>query len=372
MTQLSTIEIDELGKLVNKNIGRIFAEFDVKLTKNSRYYGGRCPVHQGDNYSAFNYFHNEDKRFKNGSWKCYTHKCDEYFKKSPVGFVRGLLSSQLNNWHGMGDKMVSFPYTLQWINNFFGTEKKELLGQIEEYVPPEFSIPNPSLTLTKPQIRGILKRPPKYFLERGFSNKTLDFYDVGSPLHPIPKYYFREFVPVYDIHNQYCIGAVARSIFDKCGECQGYHDPNFLCPEKEFRNCYPKWKNWQFDRAYSLYNLWYASKSIKRYRNVALVEGQGNVWKLQEAGNPNVISSYGTELTWQQIELLKQSGATSLGLCMDNDKAGQIAFQINGKKLWQDFNLYRIDVPKEFNDVGDMQVGDIFDKINPQISKRNV
>jgi 5S rRNA maturation endonuclease (ribonuclease M5) len=371
-TQQSNTELDVLSQAVNQNISKIFAEFNVKLSKNSKFYTGCCPVHRGDNNSAFNYFHNEDKRYKGSSWRCYTHKCHDVFKKSSLGLVRGLLSSLLNNWHGLGDKVISFRDTINWIKKFLGvTEGNE--GTIEQtpWIPPEFNIPEPKLTLTKGQIRSILKHPPAYFLERGYSKRILDFYDVGLPTRPIPKYYFREFVPVYDNHNQYCIGAVARSIFEKCGECQAFHDPNFPCPEKEFRHFYCKWKNWEFDRAYSLYNLWHAADSIRRSGNIVLVEGQGNVWKMKEAGITNVVSSYGTELTWQQIELLRRSGANSLGLCMDNDKAGEIAFKVNGQKLWQDFNLYKVSVPQTYNDVGEMEIGNIAEIINPQINKRN-
>ena len=46
-----------------------------------------CPIHQGDNPSALNLYYVGDSY--RGNWKCRTHNCEEIFKPSILGFVRG-------------------------------------------------------------------------------------------------------------------------------------------------------------------------------------------------------------------------------------------------------------------------------------------
>ena len=51
-----------------------------------------CPIHEGaDNPQAFTVTM-EDKYF--GCWRCWTHGCEEKFLHTPIGLIRGLLSSR--------------------------------------------------------------------------------------------------------------------------------------------------------------------------------------------------------------------------------------------------------------------------------------
>lgn len=360
-------QLDYLGNVVNDNIESILKEFHILTYKNAQYHSGRCPIHQGK-HSNFAYYHNEQKQYKSGRWRCYSKGCHEHFKGTPLGFVRALLSSE-KGWRGFGDRIVPFCNVVDWVVKKFNPDMKGVVNSLpQERV---FEIPEASIQLSRHQIQKFLSKPPKYFLERGFSPNTLRSFDVGTPIRPVQKFYFREFAPIYDIHNQYCIGAVCRSVFEKCSKCFCYHDPKYDCPDEEWRSFYCKWKNWEFNRAFSLYNLWSASSNIQATQNVVLVEGQGNIWKLAEAGITNCVASYGTQMAWGQEELLRRSGAVNLCLLMDSDEAGEIAFRTIGGKLWQDFNIHKIQIPQEYKDVGEMSSWLIEECLKPQIEKYN-
>ena len=52
---------------------------------------------------------------------------------------------------------------------------------------------------------------------------------------------------------------------------------------------------------------------------------------------------------------------------MDNDEAGEVAFKTIGRKLWQDFNIHKIQIPVEYNDIGEMPSWMVQEVIEKQI-----
>ena len=75
-----------------------------------------CPIHGGDNASALNLYP-EGERYR-GNWKCRTHHCEEIFKSSIIGFIRGVLSRQQHGWCKDGDEMASFEEALTFGQDF--------------------------------------------------------------------------------------------------------------------------------------------------------------------------------------------------------------------------------------------------------------
>ena len=346
--------LNELTDLINKNIDKIIDYFKISIIKQSTIITGKCPIHQGDKLSSFHYYINSNRRTP-PKWRCYSHHCEHTFKDTAIGFVRGLLSAE-DGWREPGNKVYPFNETIEWLikffqvenTNFCDEEKIDWQDKQEVFVPPP-----PKIQLTYDQFSDMIY-PSKYFKGRGFSAETLEFFQVGYPRKPIEKFYFREFVPIYDEKGEFIIGATCRSVFEKCKKCTGFHDTKYKCPRQEIIGAYTKWKNWNVNRAYSLYNLWNAYQPILNSKSIILVESPGNVWRLWEAGIFNCIASYGTELSFGQITMLKNIGVNRLYLLYDNDKPGQLAFKRNGEKLWQDFYIYKMVVPSQYNDVGDI------------------
>ena len=88
----------------------------------------------------------------------------------------------------------------------------------------------------------------------------------------------------------------------------------------------PKWLNSKgFNSGACLYNYWNAKDHISETSTAILVEGQGDVWRLDEAGIYNVVGMFGCSLGGQQRLILERSGALKLVVMTDADEAGQKA-----------------------------------------------
>ena len=100
-----------------------------------------------------------------------------------------------------------------------------------------------------------------------------------------------------------------------------------------------------------------------------LVEGQGDVWRLYEAGILNCVGLFGCSITDTQLVKLESSGAMSLVVLMDNDEAGKKAREQITSKCERLFNIYFPEMEEHNKDVGEMNVEDISRFIQPFIER---
>lgn len=86
-------QLKELSYLVCDNIEDLFSVLNISSYKISgNMISMSCPIHGGDNDSALNLYHEGDSY--RGNWKCRTHQCEQVFKSSIIGFIRGCLSRE--------------------------------------------------------------------------------------------------------------------------------------------------------------------------------------------------------------------------------------------------------------------------------------
>ena len=205
-------------------------------------------------------------------------------------------------------------------------EKKEQSGQI-----------------TREKVRKDLCSEVQYYTDRGYLPETLDKFDVGICDNPEKMMYNRIVVPIYDDDHKHMIGCIARSQSDdvkpKCIHSKG------------------------FRKGSCLYNYWHAKQYIAELETVVLVEGQGDVWRLDVAGIYNAVGIFGCSLSDEQIIILERSGALNLVLITDNDEAGTAAKNKIQEQCDRLFNIRVPDIPKK--DVGDMSVEEIKSIIAP-------
>lgn len=331
-----------------------------------------CPIHGGDNDSAFNLYHQGDSY--RGNWKCRTHQCEEVFKSSILGFIRGCLSHE-KGWSKSGDDMVSFAEVLAFAIDVSKSdpsnvklsrkskEKNTFVNTIKNINTPDRSY---STTLIpRSAVIKALSVPSSYFLNRGFSEAILRKYDVGDCKDPNKEMYGRAVVPVYDDTGLYMVGCTGRSIFQKCSLCSSYHS-NIDCPSDNEIWKYSKWKhNKNFKTQEHLYNYWFAKDFIKSSHTVILVESPGNVWRLEEAGIHNSVAIFGSSLQHKQKMLLDISGAMNIITIMDNDDAGTAAAHNIQEKCHRTYNIKHI--KPSANDVAEMSVDAVKQEILPQI-----
>lgn len=334
--------------------------FDLEYKINSKFVSMSCPIHGGDNDTALNLYYTGDTY--RGNWKCRTHHCEEHFKSSIIGFVRGILSKYKFNWGGPTDQSVSFNEALEYVTNFLNLDIKDI--QVSSLVKEKTNFiastkilaseqTKPQTIITRSVVRKNLTLPSQYFLSRGFSQSILDRYDVGECMVQNKEMYGRAVVPIYDNDYTTMVGCTGRSIFEKCNNCKCYHNPEYDCPNEKEQWKFSKWKHsFGFKTQEYLYNFWFAKQYIQNNNIAILVESPGNVWKLEQNGIHNSLAIFGSSLSDRQKMILDTSGAMALVLIMDSDEAGEKAREQITKKCNRTYNIYDIRVSK--NDIAEM------------------
>jgi DNA primase len=131
-----------------------------------------------------------------------------------------------------------------------------------------------------------------------------------------------------------------------------------------------KWINSAgFSSGNTLYNYWFAKRHIRESGVAILVEGAGDVWRLEENGIHNSIAIFGTNLTDIQKTLLFQTGAMSLVVMTDSDEPGRKAAKVIAEdtEIRRSFRLF---FPKfDSKDVGELGTDTITDDIKPLIER---
>ena len=349
----------------------LLEHFNLEYKINNKFITMSCPIHGGDNHGALNLYYTGD--YYRGNWKCRTHHCEEVFKSSIIGFIRGVLSNRDHNWSKDGDPGCSFNEALNYGMNFLNLSPKDIKVNNKDKDKNAFvnnvkifSNKNSIQTnrITRSNIRQNLQTPSNYFLKRNFSKEILDKYDVGDCCNHNKEMFNRAVVPVYDIDHKYMVGCTGRSFFDKCSHCSGYHSGN--CPNKDDLSRYSKWKhNFGFKTQEHVYNYLYAKKYIASTGTVILVESPGNVWRLEENHIHNSVALFGANLTDRQKTILDISGAMSIISIMDNDEAGQKAAKLIYDKCHKTYNVKNILLSK--NDIADMSPEEIYQEIRSKL-----
>lgn len=348
------------------NIESLLDTFGIDYKYNSKMISMPCPIHGGDNASAVNIYPEGDNY--RGNWKCRTHSCEQEFKASIIGFVRGIISHQKYGWRNPGDQSCSFNEALDYVQMFLNKDLKDIkISRVEKnkkeftnivnYIQSSDTSKNES-QLTRQSIVNNIGIPAQYYLDRNYSKEILTKYDVGLCNNPSKPMHNRVVVPIYDNDYKFMVGCSGRSIFEKCNQCKSYHDPKNQCPKPDDTWKYSKWKHSaDFKSQNYLYNFWFAKAHILETSTAIIVESPGNVWRLEENGIHNSVGIFGSSLSDRQKILLDSSGAMNLVILTDNDDAGKkAAIQIKNKCQ----NTYRIFIPEiSKNDIGDMTPDEI-------------
>lgn len=354
----------------------LFAALDVNVKKYGRKYIGCCPVHGGDSPDSLNFF--PDGRKNKAFWLCLSNHCERSFDGSLLGFVQGVLSHQELGWESPDDTKRKVPRqrAVEWLCSFLQMPWEDIKADLSVAQRNQFISSVEAFTYSTPtriqkgicsqeKLRSFLEIPAKYYIERGYSPEILNRYDVGLCMYPESNLYGRVVVPIYSDDGQYVIGCIGRSTNPQCMECGKYHHPNQECFTP---NCkmldYVKWRcSNRFNDKNFLYNYWNANKFIiKANRTIIVVEGCGDVWRLEEADIHNAVALNGSDLTDPQQIALECSGATHILCLTDNDKAGERAYQNMAKKCW--FAKTTRLTPVGVKDVGELSTDDpLFDYI---------
>lgn len=353
--------LEAISEKLIESINDILDEFGIKYTD----YGDRvsfsCPIHDGDNPEGCSIL----KRGV-GNWKCFTHNCHEEYGSSILNFIQALLEKT-------DRKDISFYATLKWCAGLVGEEKTITPTEIQDQkTKTEFiqllkyaagSRDKCPTFYPRQRVREGIKIPAKYYIDRGFCPEILTKYDVGLCDDSEKSMYNRVVIPIYDDDGKYMIGCSGRSVFEQCVKCQLYHDGDCPTTREEKKRC-SKWKHsYGFDANKCLYNYWEAKKHILETKTAVLVEGPGDIWKLEEADVHTGLAIFGSFLSDTQTIILEESGAWNIVIVTDNDEAGEKARKRIENKLNRSFNIFHIQTDQ--NDLGDSNIFYIRNNIMP-------
>jgi hypothetical protein len=279
-------QIKSLKKGILNNLKEVLNALKLnKLYESEDKLIGACPVHTGDNETAFNINIDETSDFY-GCWYCNTGHCHENYGNDIIGLATALFE---NN----GSKNA-FVEAINFLSKFDKGESQSFIIDNTEYLNNLFK---PKIIDVKPEInrdyiRKKLKIPCQYYLNRGFSKKILDDFDVGLCESKDTQMYMRAVFPVYDESGNSMVGCVGRSIYE---------------------NNSHKWKNSKgFNKGSFLYGFHKAREAAIGFDSIVLVEGQGDVLRMHESGLINSVGLFGCLLTDDQGKCLERLGISNL------------------------------------------------------------
>ena len=346
MTTFHQTTLSEVSDAMFLQLPRLFQLLELDFFESHHSYHLACPVHGGDNPQGCVVF--KESNIGAGGWQCFTHNCQDQFQRSFFGFIRGVLSAHSDKEFASMDDTMKFcldflQCKIQDLENP-KTLRREAYNSFEVF---NRQLVRKSSDLSREEIRSRLEIPSEYFIKRGFSPEVLNEFDVGFTSVNSGIMRKRVVVPVYDEDYNYV----------SCAE-RLTHDNT--TPQN------PKWiYNKGFQKSIYLYGLNVAKEYIKQTASVILVEGQGDVWRMHEAGYKTCVGIFGSSINEDQLLLLEQSGALNIIILTDSDEAGNKACSQIIKKCGRRFNYYRPNISTK--DVGDMPVDQLKRELHPQI-----
>lgn len=334
------MNLNKIKKILNNNIENILLKLNIEYEILGDNIYSKCPIHESsDNPRAFSFCK------RRGIWKCWTRDCQHEYKNDVFGLIRGVLS----NFNG---KSADFDDVLNWINkelnlNIVSIENNPTHDENEfENIVSILREKHIECILPESKLDNNIQIPSPYFIDRGFKPATLKYFGVGDCYDKNSKLFERAIIPIHSDCGSLIIGYTCRSIRD-------YKIPKFLI--------YPK----GFNKRFVFYNMHRAMPYIKQSNSVFIVEGQGDLWKLYEAGVYNVIGMFGKTLSKEQQAKLNRLPLTHIIILTDNDQAGRESKIQLQRQLGR---FYRLTFPQlNHKDIGEMSISQIKQEIVSKI-----
>lgn len=307
----------------NENIALVFQALDIDYTEHYSYIQAACPIHKGDNPTAFSW------HIEKSMYQCFSKGCHAQYGADIYGLICGTLD-------------CSIDAALVFLEKLFGNDIKDIdLAAYRE------RLSNKRYVQTAPRHRtvymeSLLDRFPynTYLEGRGYPKDLVESYQIGYAGAGYSYMTNRILVPVRDIDHS-LVGFSGRTLY----------------PDWQERGI-PKWQESKgFDKSLSLFNINRAKPYIEKLGVAILVEGPFDVLRLEQAGIHNGVAILGRKLHNGQVGLLLRCGTNKLVLALDSDKAGRSGTEDAMKIGRSFFSISSIKLKAK--DVGESEVNDL-------------
>jgi len=365
-TKTSKIDLVDITEKLVDNLEIVMNALGIPDYNN---YGRRitfpCPIHCGDNPEGCCIF--TDGEEKVGNWVCWTNNCHEC-NDSLLEFIRLNLSN---------GKEATFSEAISWSLKVLSCDIETLADvKSNDFIKLNRKMATKTVELkgthSREHIRKYLDIPAQYYLEKenGFLPQTLDRYDVGLCRVPRNKMYLRVVSPVYDDNYRF-VGCCGRTTQPECPKCGYYHYENRKCPENNLERLWgQKWLNSTGEFAgNTFYNSWFAVPHVIRNGVAILVEGCGDIWRLEEADIKIGLGMFTTRTSEGQDIILKRLPISNLIIATDGDDAGKEGRDILINKYERYCNIYPVELS---GDIADMDVEETKDTFYPILNRLGV
>ncbi|MBU5669611.1 toprim domain-containing protein [Peptoniphilus sp. MSJ-1] len=289
-----------------------------------------CPIHGGDNSSAFSYH--------NGYFTCFS-ECDRNY--SPIDILMIVFS-------------LSYPEAKKRLEKLFGQEienedtseityenleNKKFIQDFKKLKESQKQEENTEFCLN--DLATYQKITHEYLINEGFSDETRQFFDLRFCDKGIMR--DRVVIPIDD-KNGKIIGIAGRSIYD------------FRLLELTGQSKYFFSKG--LKKSNTLYNI---SRADRYSDYLIVVEGYKSIWRLHEWGYDNAVALMGASLGDKQLKLLLKFNLPIL-ISGDNDKAGknlqrEVVGKLSRYTPVEEFPIEKI-TSKENDSIAEIKKGD--------------
>lgn len=275
---------------------------------------GPCKIHGGDNPTGFR-FNTETK-----TWCCYTKHCEADGDRDLVGLVQKATGQSFV-------ESVKFLADLAGVsldNQEYLSEEFLKLKQQQEIRKEvrRFKADTPVTNFYPEEaLEDLMRNRTSYFVDRGFPENLLDFYEIGGMTDSQGVH--RETIPIRDEDGNLLTVSARRTDSDE--------DPKYLLLKN-------------IPKGVTLYNLCTAKHYLGLPRTLILVEGFVDVWNLALYGVYNVVAAMGTDLTPQQVRLLRIY-AEEIIVAFDPDEAGRKGTERVMKALQWAAQVRKLELP---------------------------
>ena len=275
---------------------------------------GPCKVHDGEGPTAFRF------NLESRTWCCYSHHCEGDKNRDIIGLVQ-LCTKQ------------SFVESVKFLADLCGInlndqselteEFKKVKQQQEMLKEVRRNKSGAPVTSFFPEevVEELLPHRSEYFIQRGFPEELLEFYEVGGMTDG--RGVHRETIPIRDEDGHLLTISARRTDSDE--------DPKYVLMKN-------------IPKEATLYNLHIAKHYTGRDRTLILVEGFVDVWALASLRVYNVVAMMGTYITPNQARLIWKY-AENIVVMLDADDAGREATPKVAGMLQQGASMRVIDLP---------------------------
>ena len=336
--QSNSLDLNKVKDVIFSNIHILLDSFNLEYECFGNNIFMRCPIHEGsDNNRGLSI------SLDIHAWRCWTRGCNETYNSDIFGFIKGVLSQE---------KEASFSDVIKHICEIYDVNSLKSMKKTnsQNTIKNEFSqcvniFKNKSEKALIPSLENVKTcGRSDYFESRGFNKETLKHFDVEDCSFKDEPMRYRAIIPIHCKEGKK-IGYIARTTRD-------YITPKYLFSKN-------------LKKTDHLYNYHRAINKSQQLSCIFIVEGQGDVWRLYEAGVYNCMSLFGKDMSQQQKTKLIRSGVTNLIILTDNDQAGRESKIKIQRTLNRMFSLKFPSMSRK--DIGAMSIKKIQEEILPQI-----